>query len=115
MNNIKNIIFSAWMMSAVLGSSVVVAGVPPMMPDMDAMATILVGGVAGTTAGAMVLAKKGAALGTKKGAALGRAAGPVGILAGGVTGAVVGGVTGAAIGWSGLVVVKAFRNEMTKR
>jgi hypothetical protein len=112
--NIKNIIFSAFIMSAALGNSVAVAGVPPMNMKLEQVAAAGIMGSVGTTAGAILLAKKGSALGVKKGASLGKAAGLVGVVTGGITGAVVGGVTGVTIGWFGLPVIKAFRNEIKK-
>ncbi|HSC25037.1 MAG TPA: hypothetical protein VLB80_02345 [Candidatus Babeliales bacterium] len=113
--NMKYIMLSAFMISAVFASSVMVAEVPLMSLDfLDKAASVIVVGTAGATAGCIVVGQKGAALGATYGARLGSIAGPAGALAGGVIGVVGGGAVGAVAGYTGLVIFKALHNEIKK-
>jgi|SRR4030095_12201930 len=104
--NVKNIILSICMFGAVFGSSIAVAGVPTDMLDgLDKVAAASAGGLLGVgVGGALGFVKGGAVVGGLFGGPLGAA-----------VGAAIGGATGIVIGWSGLVVVKAFHNELKRR
>jgi len=93
------------MFGAAFGSSIAVAGVPPIDIEFDKIGVTIAGGSAGVALGGYLGAAKG-------GAMLG---GLVGGPLGAVAGAAVGGVGGILVGWSGLVVFKAFHNELKRR
>jgi hypothetical protein len=103
--NLRNIAISMVIISAVLGNSVIIAGVPSISsPDLPKLATMVMMGAAGVGAGLVLGAQKGKVIGIAHEEKLGSQAETIGRIGGGVAGMVAGGVAGAAVGF---VIVKA--------